>query len=166
MDFSTEITIMGRTGDADLLDKFREPLARGIQKICNRETIFMQDVKSFVVAVIARADGGKIRRLNIGDHGNDEGCFFGKDWITTANFEKYAPYLGRLSAYFAKDAIVHLTHCNMGQNPGLMKMFAFFFGVRVYAGTGLDAGAPYTFNTGDYVGCTPAGTIFKEMRRP
>ena len=166
MDSSTEITIMGRNGDTEVSEKIIETMARGIQKICNSDTVYMQDVKSFVVTVIARARGGKIRRLNIANHGNGNGCFFGKDWITTDNFDQFAPYLGRLGAYFSSDAIVHLTHCSMGQNTALMKRFAFFFGVKVYAGTGLEAGAPYSFNTGDYVGCTPAGTIFKEMRRP
>jgi hypothetical protein len=166
MDFSTKIKIIGRNGESDPVDKIRAPLAREIQKTGNRDTNYMRDVKSFVTAVVARAGSGKIRRLQIADHGNEDGCFFGKDWITTANFEKFAPYLGRISTYLTKDASVYLAHSKMGQNPGLMKLFAFCFGVKVYAGTGTETAAPFSFNTGAYVGCTPAGTIFKETRRP
>jgi len=166
MDFSTEITIMGRNADSDIIDKLREPAARAIQKFLVGGTVFMQDVKTFAVTVIAAADGGKINRLNIHDHGNKDGCYFGKDWITTGNFEKFVPYLAKVTPYLTKTAIVHLGHCEMGQIPDLMRMFALTFGVRVYAGTGYDAGAPFNNNTGDYVGCTPAGTMFKEMRRP
>jgi hypothetical protein len=130
------------------------------------DTIFMQNVKHMIVAVTAQADGGKIHRLNVHDHGNNEGCMFGKDWIDVNNFETYAPYLSKLRPLFTNSAKVHLTHCEMGQNEGLMFFFAATFGVKVYAGTGLDAGLPYTFNTGDYVGCTPSGLMFKEVRRP
>jgi len=47
-----------------------------------------------------------------------------------------------------------------------MFLFAATFNRRVYARTGLNAGAPYTFNTGKYVGVAPSGTVFQEVRRP
>jgi hypothetical protein len=166
MDFSTEITIMGRNSIDAIYDHLREPAARFVQKFLDGDTIFMQDAKSFASAVVARADGGKIHRLNIADHGTANGCWFGKDYIYDGNFERYAQYLAKVAPYLTKTAIVHLQHCMVGQNTDLMRMFAMIFNVRVYAGTGIDAGAPFNNNTGDYVGCTPAGTMFKEVRRP
>jgi hypothetical protein len=166
MEFTTEISVMGRNVEQSTVDKIREPLARGIQALCNGDTVFITDVKHMTVAVTAQADGGKIHRLNVHDHGNSEGVYIGKDWITVNNFENYASYLSKLSPLFTKSAKIHLTHCYLGQNTNLMFMFAATFGAKVYAGTGQDAGAPYSANFGEYVGCTPAGTVFKEMRRP
>ena len=158
---------MGRNGDSDILEDIKETAARGIETVCSLgDTIFMQNVKHMIVAVVAQADGGKIHRLTVHDHGTKDGCLFGKDWIDINTFEKFAPYLSKLQPLFTKEAIVHLTHCEMGQNTDLMFMFAATFNRRVYAGTGLDAAAPYNLNTGKYVGVTPGGTIFQEVRRP
>lgn len=166
MQFETEITIMGRNSTANWYDYVREPLARGVEKVVSPGTIFMQDVKSFAVGVIASADGGMIKRLNIIDHGNEQGCWFGSDYIDEKNFEKHVQYLAKVSPSLTKSAIVHLRHCRVGQNQDLLRMFALTFGVKVYAGTGIDAGIPVGHNWGDYVGCTPGGTIFKEVKRP
>jgi hypothetical protein len=162
MNFSTEITIMGRDSGSYL----RDPLRRGFQSLSNGDTIYMNDAKHMVIAVIAQADGGMIHQLNIRDHGNNEACMFGKDMITVDNFEKFAPFFAKLQPFFTKDAKVFLQHCDMGQNEGLMFLFAATFRAKVYAGTEFNVGAPFNFNWGDYIGCTPAGTIFKEMHRP
>jgi hypothetical protein len=157
-----KITIMGRNGEGAI-----ESAARGIQWLCgDSNTIYMDDVKTMVVRVIAQADGDKINYLQIADHGNDSGCLFGRDWITTNNFDNFGSYLAKLQPHFTKDAKVHLSHCLMGKNTDLMFLFAATLNVKVYAGTGADAAAPYNFNFGEYVGVTPQGTVFKEMHRP
>lgn len=166
MNFSTEITVAGRANGSEILDTVKNTLGRAVQFVCNPDTIFITDVKQMVISVIAAADGGQIKRLNIYDHGNCSECLIGNDLINTNNFANFAPHFGKLTRLFTKDAKVHLGHCEMGQNTDLMHMFALTFGVKVYAGTGLDAGAPYNFNFGEYVGVTPAGTVFKEMHRP
>jgi hypothetical protein len=152
---------MGRNGEG-----IKEDAARAVQKFFESSTVFMHNAQHMVTTVIAQADGSKIHRLNIHDHGNSQGGWFGKDYITTDNFPAYAPYLAKLFPYFTNNAKIVLGHCEIGQNKDLLRMFALTFGKTVYAGTGLDAGTPYNFNTGDYVGCRPSGMIFQEMRRP
>jgi hypothetical protein len=167
MEFSTEITIMGQVGATDIADKTRDAMAASIQQICNSDTIHMTNVKTMVMNVIARADGGKISRLNVLDHGTENGnCWFGTDYITADNFEKFGSFLARLSPYFTQSAIVHLGHCYLGTNEALLQMFAMTFGAAVIAGTGKDAGAPYNFNFGNYVRCSRSGMIYHNVNRP
>lgn len=127
--------------------------------------IYMTDVASMVVRVIAQADGDKITRLNIIDHGTSEGGKFGKDWVSMDSIEKFGSHLAKLQPHFDKNGIVHLQHCEMGQNEDLMRMFAIILNVAVYAGTG-SHNPIYRFNFGDYVRCSPSGTVYHNVSRP
>jgi hypothetical protein len=161
-----EITVIGEVVHADKLKGVLYEKAGLLYTGATRiGEIYMTDVKSMVTRVVAQADGDKITRLNILDHGNKDGGQFGKDRITVDNFETFAPFLGKLFPVFEKSAVVHLQHCEMGQNTALMQMFAAVFGVAVYAGTGAH-NAVYRFNWGDYVRCSPSGTIYNNVQRP
>jgi hypothetical protein len=147
------------------LDGSQEVLARGVISTLYPNPVWIFDVKTMVTNVLLKANKRKILRLNIIDHGNKDGCFFGEDWITTGNFEKFAPHLGLLSSALDKSGFVHLQHCEVGQNENLLQLFAAIFGVPVYAGTGNEhAGVPY--NEGTYVRCSPSGTIYHNTLYP
>lgn len=150
-----EITVIGEDGGA----------AGFLSGATRAGEIYMSDVASMTVRVIAQADGDKITRLNILDHGNSKGGMFGKDWVTLDSFEKFAPHLAKIQPHFDRSGFVHLQHCEIGQNEDLLRFFALIFGVAVYAGTG-SHNPIYRFNFGDYVRCSPSGTIYHNVIRP
>jgi hypothetical protein len=112
----------------------------------------MLDVKTMVDNVLTKAGTNKISRLNILDHGNPRGGYFGKDWLTPANLKYYEPILRRLKGKFTEGGIVHLQHCNIGQNRAFMRQLSAILGVDIVGGTGLH-NPVYRFNWGDYVRC-------------
>jgi hypothetical protein len=158
-----------RLGTIDSKDKAvyaaKEVIGQTVNHITYPGTVWINDVRSMITNVLAKAEKKKITRLNIIDHGNPTGCYIGTDWITVNNFENFSPFLGKLYPAFEKDGFVHLQHCQMGQNKNLMRMFAQIFGVAVYAGTGNEhAGVPY--NEGWYVRCSPGGQIYNNTLPP
>ena len=96
----------------------------------------------------------KMRRLNILDHGSASGMQIGDDWVTAASFGTFAPTLAPLRPYFEEDAFVHLQHCDIGQNIGLMTQLADLWQVPILAGRGA-TNPVYRFNTGNYVKVHP-----------
>jgi len=127
--------------------------------------VYMTNVKSMVIKVLAKANGNKITRLRISDHGQKDGCYFGADWISLDNFENYAADLMVLSPAFAKDAFVHLTHCLVGNNENLLQLFAAAFGVTVYAATGT-VNSLQQVSDGTWTRCSPSGTIYRNAFFP
>ena len=120
--------------------------------------VYMTDVPTMVQAVITKAGKLPIDRLNILDHGNEDGIQIGKDWITTSTLKNYSAELGKLKDKFAPSGFVHLQHCKVGNNFALLGKLAEIFGVVVYAGTGFH-NPIFRFNFGNYVKCPPpAGT--------
>jgi hypothetical protein len=127
--------------------------------------IYMTDVRSMVTNVSRAAGRKPIKRLNILDHGNDDGAEIGSDWIDVSTFPSFEATLALLRGKFARGGFVHLQHCNVGSNHPLLTMFARAFGVRVYAGTG--AHNPlYRINFGEYDFCDPGGTCSHGVSRP
>jgi hypothetical protein len=118
-----------------------------------------------VTRIAAKANGNKISRLNIVDHGNETAADFGKDSISIDTFETFAPYLAKLQPLFNKDSIVHLQQCYVGKNHDLLRMFALTMNVTVYAGTGT-YNSFYRYNDGEYVRCSASGTIYRNAIRP
>jgi RHS repeat-associated protein len=116
--------------------------------------VYMHDTKSMVDAVLARAAGDRISRLNIIDHVDvqSEGFEIGDDFVYGRNLGRYSPELERLRGHFSSDGFVHLQGCNMGRFPELLESLSASFGVPVYAGTGYH-NPVLRFNTGDYVRC-------------
>jgi hypothetical protein len=98
--------------------------------------VYMTDVKSMVTNVLGKAAGRPIKRLNVLDHGNEDGGDFGSDWVDTTTFKKFEPFFVLLRGHFAPEGFVHLQHCDIGQNTTLLIMFAKAFGVPVIGGTG------------------------------
>jgi len=138
--------------------------------------IYMHDIKSMVANVIATCCVGsnkykRIARLNILDHGNPEGFQLGGDWISMGSFPAAAIELVKLRPYFAKGGMVHLQHCQIGQNKLLIVKLAQLLRVQVYAGTG-DQNPIYRVNllgTGpipfeNYVVASPDGSCKLSMR--
>ena len=105
-------------------------------------------------------------RLNVMDHGNQNGVEIGDDWIQTpADVATHAGNLGRLTSRFASGAFVHMQNCESGQNQALICALARAFGAPVYAGTGLH-NPLLGVNFGDYVRCEPGGTFTPKAGRP
>jgi hypothetical protein len=129
------------------------------------EEIYMTNVSSMVIRTIAQADGDKISRLTIIDHGNPDGGWFGADYVNNGSFSSFEPHLAKLFPHFEKKGIVQLGHCEIGKNEDLLRLFAKTFGVAVYAGTGKQNNI-YRFNWGEYVRCSPRGTIYHNVYRP
>src|SRR5262245_15553432 len=134
------------------------------ESLITSNTVTLKNVKDMVVRVLAKADGKKITRLVVSDHGSPEGPNFGSDKITLGNFEKYAVDLMLLSTAFAKGGWVHLTHCWVGQNENLLQLFSISFGVPVYASTGGVNALNST--SGSWTRCSPGGTIYHHAFLP
>lgn len=168
MEFEVEINVVtgANTGDGVL-----GTIQTGVTNFCSGASrvgeIYMTDVRSMVTRVIAQADGSKIRRLNVFDHGTEDGShnWLGSDVIKIDTFETFAPFLAKLQPHFAKSAVVFLTHCCLGLNEDLVRMFALTFGVPVYACTG-KYNPLFRVNKGDYIRCSPSGTIYHQVHRP
>jgi hypothetical protein len=127
--------------------------------------IYISSVSTLVTKVQQATKTNKILRLNIIDHGNPKSLQIGSDRIRVDNLAKYSPELKKLRPLFHKDAIVHLQHCDIGQNRVLLLELAKVFGRPVYAGTG--AHNPlYRINFGDYVRADPDGTFHTDVGRP
>ncbi len=127
--------------------------------------VYMTNVTTMVDNVLQALDRHCISRLNILDHGNQNGIQIGNDRITTQSIAQYRPELARLRGHFAANGFVHLQHCNAGQNLDLIRALAATFGVPVYAGTG--AHNPiYRVNFGDYVRCDPNRRCETDVGRP
>ena len=127
--------------------------------------VYMSSVKTMVANVRKEVRNKKISRLNILDHGNSQGIQIGNDWITEKTLTLYEPELKKLKPHFEKKGLVHLQHCNVGQNRTLLLSLAKLLGVSVYAGTGKH-NPVYRFNFGDYVRADPDGTFHTKVGRP
>jgi hypothetical protein len=131
-----------------------------------RGDVRMTRVATMVNNVITFLNGRRMHRLNIMDHGNQNGVEIGDDWLATpADVATHSGNLRRLRGQFASSAFVHMQNCNAGQNRALICALASAFGVSVYAGTG--AHNPLLgFNVGNYVRCDPDGTFNPNVGRP
>src|SRR5262245_50658281 len=128
--------------------------------------IYMRDVKSMVQNVIHAAKNREIDRLNIIDHGDEDGIQIGDDYVSDLSLSKFKPALRRLRGNFSDDGFVHLQHCQVGEDRVLLLELAKLWGVCVYAGTGYEQGV-FRFNTGYYVCAYPDGTTFEtDVERP
>jgi hypothetical protein len=127
--------------------------------------VYMTDVESMVDNVLADADGRRISRLNIGDHGDAWQIQIGDDRINLGNLHQFEAQLQRLQGHFTADGFVHLQHCDIGQNQPLLRELARIWQVPVYAGTG-DHNPVYRINRGEYVRCNPDGTCAENVDRP
>ncbi|MEL7469429.1 MAG: DUF4347 domain-containing protein [Pseudomonadota bacterium] len=98
--------------------------------------IYMTSCKDMVDNVLAKLaeESEKMSRLNILDHGNTTSFSLGSDWVSSNTLGSYRKDLARLKGQFASDGIVHLQHCQIGQNKALLTSLASIFGVSVYAG--------------------------------
>lgn len=128
--------------------------------------VFFHDLKTMVLSVLGKAGKQKISRLKIHDHGNAQGCALGADWVTDKNFENYAEHLAKLSPSMNPNGWVHLTHCEVGRNEDLLRMFALIFGVPVYAATGKVNGFDQIQDGGSWTRCSPSGMIYHKAFLP
>jgi hypothetical protein len=90
--------------------------------------VYMSSVKTMVANVQKEIRNKKISRLNILDHGNSQGIQIGNDWITVKTLNLYVPELKKLKPHFERKGIVHLQHCNVGQNRTLLLSLAKLLG--------------------------------------
>jgi hypothetical protein len=131
-----------------------------------RGDVVMTDVMSMVRNVIGFLRGRSISRLNVMDHGNEDGVEIGNDWLASrADVAAMAGTIGGLRGHFASGSFVHMQNCRSGQNKDLICALSAAFGVPVYAGTGLQ-NPLLGFNLGDYVRCAPGGAFNPDAGRP
>lgn len=131
-----------------------------------RGDVTMTSISTMVANVLRFLGSRSMHRLNVMDHGNQNGVEIGDDWLASAaDVAPHAGTLGRLRSHFAGGAFVHMQNCEAGQNHALICALAAAFGVPVYAGTGYH-NPIYGFNTGDYVRCDPSGTFNPNAGRP
>lgn len=127
--------------------------------------IYMKDVASMISSVLTKAGKLTIDRLNILDHGDEQGIEIGTDWITLNSIKTFEPILARLRGRFSSGGFVHLQHCNVGSNHSLLCELSRIFGVPVVAGMGKH-NPVYRFNLGHYERCDPSGHITSDVSRP
>jgi Domain of unknown function (DUF4347) len=113
----------------------------------------MTNVETMVAAVLKAKGNRKIGRLNILDHGNEDGFEVGDDWVTLATLDKF-PQLTQLRGLYSTGGYVHLQGCNVGRATALMQRLANMWEIKVVAGTGLQ-NPVYRINTGKFVECLP-----------
>lgn len=131
-----------------------------------RGDVKMTDIASMVDNVITHLGGRVMHRLNIMDHGNENGAEIGDDWLASpADVTRHRATLSRLGSRFASGALVHMQNCLTGQNQGLICALASAFGVPVFAGTG-SHNPLLSFNFGSYVSCAPGGAFNPDSGRP
>ncbi|HKO52173.1 MAG TPA: DUF4347 domain-containing protein [Polyangiaceae bacterium] len=138
--------------------------------------IYMVNVPSMVANVIAAlriysrvctptVQYNKISRLNILDHGNEEGIELGQDWVTMRTLPRYEASLRQLRGRLEAGGFVHVQHCHAGKNRGLLVALARLWGAAVYAGTGYH-NPIYRINYGEYVRAEPNGQVTSGVARP
>jgi hypothetical protein len=131
-----------------------------------RGDVSMTDIASMVTNVLKYLAGRKMGRLNILDHGYEQGVQIGTEWLTSAaDVKMHAPDLSRLRGQFSSGGLVHLQNCHAGANKDVMCALADAIGVPVYGGTGLH-NPVLNFNLGDYVSCRPGGVWNPAAGRP
>jgi hypothetical protein len=131
-----------------------------------RGDVSMTDIASMVTNVLKYLAGRKMGRLNILDHGYEQGVQIGTEWLTSAaDVKMHAPDLSRLRGQFSSGGLVHLQNCHAGANKDVMCALADAIGVPVYGGTGLH-NPVLNFNLGDYVSCRPGGVWNPASGRP
>lgn len=100
-------------------------------------------VTDLVTTVTELAGNGKISRLDIEGHGNDQGMMMGSDFVTSGNFAVYEAEFKKLAPYMTDDAVVNLHGCKVGNNQQLLiGLSNALGGAEVRAGTGLQYAAP------------------------
>ena len=62
----------------------------------------------------------ELSRLNLLDHGNEEGIEIGDDWVTMSSLPRYEATLRQLRGRFDQGGFVHVQHCHAGQNRSLL----------------------------------------------
>jgi len=126
----------------------------------------MTDIATMVTNVKKFLNGRSMHRLNIMDHGNENGAEIGDDWLQTpAEVATHASTLAGLRGSFAGGGFVHMQNCKTGQNRALICALSTAFGAPVFAGTGLH-NPLLGFNFGDYVRCDPTGSFNPNVPRP
>jgi hypothetical protein len=108
-----------------------------LQGVMNVGEGYATDVASMVKYVLTHVESGDtIVALTIHGHGNGNGQYIGKDWLSPASFPAYKEELAKLKLHFDKDAVVTLGGCNVGHAENLLKLLSQFWGgVAVRAGT-------------------------------
>jgi len=127
--------------------------------------VYMTSVESMVTNVLNAIGQSLMTRLNILDHGSEYQIQIGTDIVAPANFKRYETTFRLLRGHFAQGGFVHLQHCKVGRNQRLLHMFAEAFGVPVVAATGKH-NSLFRFNLGEYVRCSPQGTMESGIDRP
>jgi hypothetical protein len=131
-----------------------------------RGDVSMTNVSTMVDAVLKFAGARLIKRLNVIDHGNEEGVEIGDDWLTgAADVKRLGAPIAKVKGHFTSDGFVHMQNCHAGQNQTLICALADTFGVPVFAGTGFH-NPLLGFNFGDYVSCSASGKWNPDAGRP
>ena len=151
-----------RTGELDLRN-----VTQMVDAVIGHLRTYVPPISSHDITVHAMSHGrvplpptpvagsARLARLNVLDHGNTSGGEFGSDWVTVSSFTTYQAQFQRLRSWFDQDGYVHLQHCEIGQNIGLLQMFADAFGAAVVGGRGMH-NPLYRANFGYYVRVYPA----------
>src|SRR5262249_6695710 len=162
------ITVISASPDnASTAQKAADTVAAGFFHI-GPTTVTVHSVREMAIKVVAKADGGKIDRLNIVGHGNEKGCLIGNDWITEKTLGNFANDLFQVVSClsFSKNCFVHLLHCRVGQNEELLKRMSLVFAVPVYAATGTVNVLGKQWFGGNWTRCSPSGTIYHDALLP
>jgi Domain of unknown function (DUF4157) len=131
-----------------------------------RGDVTMTSVSTMADAVLKFAGVRLINRLNVIDHGNEDGVEIGDDWLATPDdVKRFAAGFARLKGHFTGDGFVHMQNCHAGKNQALICALGAAFGVPVFAGTGFH-NPLLGFNFGDYVSCGASGTWNPNAGRP
>jgi hypothetical protein len=140
-------------------------LSGWLRSVFSSGVVNMRDVKSMVRNVLLATKLQEIDRLNIVDHGDEDGIQIGSDYVSDLTLTKFKEELRRLTSFFSDDGFVHLQHCQAGEDRVLLLELAKVWNVSVYAGTGYEQGV-FRFNTGYYVRADPDGTFETDVDRP
>ncbi|GEM_PF-3168133 len=111
---------------------------------------------------------GRIGALDITGHGNNQGMFIGRDFLSLRSLPQHRMTLSRLTTLFDRDplALVTLGGCNVGKNgPLLLALSRLWDGVRVRAFTarqrpvvpGHQGGEQVCWRNNHSYGCTFSG---------
>lgn len=127
------------------------------------DVIRFKNLEDLVDNTIANADNSLIDSYTILCHGDDSSLWFNDYDLGLGRLVAKRSTLIRLQQVLSGEARVNLKACLIGRNQSFLKFMASSLFTPVYAGTGNEQ-MVYPYNEGDYLRCSPDGTIRKVER--
>lgn len=106
------------------------------------------------------SNGDRIATLTIVGHGNEEGQYIGREWVTQKSLSTHRPSLAQLARLFSRPGQVVMGGCRQGRNGAFLLALSDILNVPVVGYTALQrpgVPGPEGGSTVCYITCTRSG---------